>query len=97
MGLTVCKTGTDAKSCWILKHEPDDVVDLDMQECRLHRGIVGTRQYLSIDRCDVQFETNACAKEVEQPAKASWTRLKRLPRHLAGTQSERGCTHETWN
>ena len=60
-----------------------------MQESRLYRGIVGSLQYLSIDRCDVQFETNACAKGMKQPTKASWTRLKRLARHLAGTQSAR--------
>ena len=35
---------------------------------------------MSIDRCDVQFETNACAKEIKQPTKASWMRLKRLAR-----------------
>ena len=44
---------------------------------------------MSIDHCDVQFETHACAKEMKQPTKASWTRLKRLERFLAGTQSAR--------
>ena len=60
-----------------------------MQECRLYRGIVEGLQHLSIDRCEVQFETNACAKEMKQKTKASWTRLKRLARYLAGTQSAR--------
>ena len=60
-----------------------------MQECRLYRGIVGRLQCLSIDRCDVQFETNACAKEMKPPTKAPWARLKRLARYLAGTQSAR--------
>ena len=58
-----------------VKQEPDDDADLDMQECRLHRGIVGSLHYLSIDCCDVHFETNACAKEMKQPTKDSWTRL----------------------
>ena len=49
--------------------------------------IVGSLQYLSIERCDVQFETNACAIDMKQPTRASWTRLKRLARYLAGTQS----------
>ena len=49
---------------------------------------------MSIDRCDLQFGTNACAKEMKQPTKASWTRLKRLARYLARTQSA-SCTHET--
>ena len=60
-----------------------------MQECRLHGGIVGSLQYLSNDRCDVQFETSACAEEMKQPTEASWTRLIRLARYLAGTQSAR--------
>ena len=47
-------------------------------------------QYLSIDGCDVaNSRMNACAKEMKQPTKASWTPLKRLARYLAGTQSVR--------
>ena len=42
---------------------------------RLHRGIVGSLQNMSIDCCDMHFETNACAKEMKQPTKDSWTRL----------------------
>ena len=60
---------------------------MDTQECRPYRGIVGSLQYLSIDRFDVQFETNACAIDMKQPTRASWTRLKRLARYLAGTQA----------
>ena len=60
-----------------------------MQESRLYSGIVGSLQYLLIDRCDMQFETNACAKKMKQPTEASWTRLKRLARYLAGTESAR--------
>ena len=33
-----------------VKPKPDDDADLGMQECRLHRGIVGSLQHLSIDR-----------------------------------------------
>ena len=50
-----------------VKQEPDVEADPDMQECRLYRGLVGSLQYLSSDRCDVQFETDACAKEMKQP------------------------------
>ena len=42
-----------------VKQKPDDDADLDMLECRLYRGIVVSLQHLSIDRCDVQFVTNA--------------------------------------
>ena len=60
---------------------------MDTLECRLYREIVGSLQYLSIERCDVKFEKNACAIDMKQPTRASWTRLKRLARYLAGTQS----------
>ena len=40
-----------------VNHKPDDA-DLDRQLS------------LSIYRCDVQFETNACAKEMKQPTQA---------------------------
>ena len=94
MGLTNCKPAPTPSGAGSVKQNPDDDADLDMQACRLYCGIVGSLQYLSIDRlsidpCDVYFEANACAKEMKQPTKASWTRLKRFARHLAGTQSAR--------
>ena len=89
MVLTNCKTTPTPSVVGSVKHTPDDEVDLGMQECRIHRGIVGSLQYLSTDGYDVQFETHACAKEMKQPTKASWTHLKRLARYLAGTQSAR--------
>ena len=32
------------------KQKPDDDADMDVRECVLHRGIVGSLRYLSIDR-----------------------------------------------
>ena len=75
--------GTPAPSpsvAGFVTQKPDDDDDLDVQECRLYRGIVGSLPYLSIDRCDVQFET---------PTKAPRTRLNQSARYLAGTQSAR--------
>ena len=89
MSLTNCKPAPTPSGAGSVKQKPGDDADLDMQECRHHRGLVGSLPHLSIDRCDVQFETNACAKEIKQPTKAPWTRLKRLARYLAGTQSAR--------
>ena len=71
MGLANCKPAPTPSVAGSVKQKPDDDADLDMQECRLYCGIVGNLQYLSIDRCDVQFETNDCAKEMRQPTKAS--------------------------
>ena len=69
MGLTTCKPAPTPSVGGSVKHKLDDDVDLDMQECRPYHGIVGSLQYLSTDRCDVQIETNACAKEMKQPNK----------------------------
>ena len=86
MELTTYKPAPTPSVAGSVKQKLDDDSDLDMQERRLYCGIVGSLQYLSVDRCDVQFETNACTKDMKQPTKASFTRLKRLAR-LAGTQS----------
>ena len=63
MELTKCKPAPTPSAVGCVKHKLDDDVGLDMEEYRLHRGAVGSLQYLSIDRC-VQFETNACAKKI---------------------------------
>ena len=41
MRLTNCKPAPTPSAAGSVKHTPDDDVDLDMQECRLYRGIVG--------------------------------------------------------
>ena len=89
MGLTNCKPTPTPSVVGCVKHRSDDDVDLGVQECSIHRGIVGSLQCLSIEGYDVQFETHACAKEMKQPTTASWTQLKRLARYLAGTQTAR--------
>ena len=84
MGLPNSKPALTPSVAGSVKHKPDDDVDLDMQECRDSTvDLLGSLQYLSIDRCDVHFGTHACGKDMKQPTKASWTRLKRLARYLA--------------
>ena len=90
MVLTNCTPAPTPSVVGSVKQKVDDDVSLDMQERRIYRGIVGSLQYLSIDRCDLHFETNVCAKEMKQPTEASWwTRLKLLARYLARAQSAR--------
>ena len=83
MGLANCKPAPTPSAAGSIKHKPDDDVDMDIQVCRLYM------QSLSTDRCDLQFETKACATEMKHPTEVSWTRLKRLARYSAGTQSAR--------
>ena len=64
MGLTRCKPAPTPSVAGSVKHNIDNDAELDTQECRLYRGVVGSLQYLSIDRCDVQFEKNAGAREL---------------------------------
>ena len=52
-----------------------------MQECRLYRGGVGSLQYLSVHRCEVQFETSACVKGDEATDKSFVDTTWRGPSH----------------
>ena len=56
--LTNCKQAPTPSVVGSVKQKVDDDVVLDMQERRFYRGIVGSLQYLSIDCCDLHFETN---------------------------------------
>ena len=89
IGLTTCKPAPTPSVAGSVKQKPDDDVDLDMQERRPYRGVVGSLQCLPVDRCDVQFETTARAKKMKQPTNASRTQLTWLARYLAVTQSVR--------
>ena len=89
MVLTNCTPAPTPSVVGSVKQKFGDGAVVDMQERRIYHGIVGSPQYLSIDRCDLHFETNACAKEMKQPTESSWTRLKRLARYLARAQSAR--------
>ena len=86
MELTNCNPAPTPSAAGSVRQKPDDDADLDTQECRFYRGFVGSLQYLSTDRCDVQFET-----------KASWTRLKTIGSVLGRNPVSDSCTHGTWN
>ena len=58
--LTNCKQAPTPSAVGSVKQKFDDGVVLDMQERRSYRGIVGSLQYLSIDCCDMHFETCLC-------------------------------------
>ena len=47
MGLTNLKPAPTPSAAGSVKHKLDDDVDLDMQECRLYRGTVGSLQFSS--------------------------------------------------
>eukprot|EP00974_Lingulodinium_polyedra_P046646 4470273-Lingulodinium_polyedra.AAC.1 len=49
----------------------------------------GMLAYLAVDRADVQFEANVCARQMKQPCENSWKQIKRVARYLAGTTSAR--------
>ena len=48
MCLTSCKSAPTPSTAGSVKQKLDDDAQLDTQECRLYRGIVGCLQYLSI-------------------------------------------------
>ena len=94
MGLTNCKPAPTPSVVGSVKHKLDDDVDLDTQACRLYRGIVGSVQHLSIDRCDVQFETNAGAKEINECFVDATETVGAIPGRNPVSKS---CSHETCN
>ena len=50
IGLTTRTPAPTPSVAGSVKQKPDDDADLDLQECRLYRGMVGSLQFLSIDR-----------------------------------------------
>ena len=87
MGLANCKPAPTSSGAGPVKQKSDDDAGLDTQECRLYRGLVGSLQSLSIDRCDMQFETSACAKGDEATDESFMDTTVLLARYLAGTHS----------
>ena len=58
--LTNCKQAPTPSVVGFVKQKFDDGAVLDTQERRVCRGIVGSLQYLSIDCCNLHFETCLC-------------------------------------
>ena len=46
------------------------------------RGVAARANYLALDRMDVQFTAKEICRDMAEPRKPSWEKLKRLARYL---------------
>ena len=89
MTLTNCKPVPTLSVAGSFKQKLDDGVDLDMQECRLYRGIVGSLQNLSRDK--------HLRKRDEATDNSFMDTTEPVSSVLGGNPVSESCTHETWN
>ena len=88
-GLVGCKPAPTPSVAGHLKVGDEVSEELDAMQTKTYRMIVGTLQYMVVDRVDVQFEVNVLARQMKHPTLKSWAQLKRLVRYLAGTTGAR--------
>ena len=75
-----------------VKIEPkEDDAELPPAMESKYRQLVARLNFLSQDRCDIQFATKELAKAMSKPFKGDFERLKRISRYLFG--SPRYCIH----
>ena len=64
--------------------QPWDDQPLWFDEARRFRQVVARCNFLSKDRCDLQYAVNECARGMSQPTTGNLERLKRIGRFLIG-------------
>ena len=67
--------------------QPGDEVELGPQEATEFRGVAARVNYVSLDCPDLQFPVKQCSREMANPNKRSWTKLKRVARYMLGIRS----------
>ena len=97
MGFTSCKPEPTQSVAGCVKRKPDDDAGVDTHGWRLYRGIDGSLQYLSRDLSHVQLETNACAKDMQEPTKTFMDATETTCLLRGGDPEGQNGTHETWN
>ena len=60
----------------------EDVEPVTPEGARNFRGVAARANYLSLDRPDVQYAAKESSRDMAQPVRDSWNKLKRLARYL---------------
>ena len=85
MGLHAGSNGLEKP---IVKEDIKDVGDdqkqerLGPHEASEFRGVAARANYLALDRMDMQFTAKEICRDMAEPRKSSWEKLKRLARYL---------------
>ena len=90
MELTNCKQAPTPKVAGSVKHKLDGAADLDMQECRLYRAVVGSLQHLSVGDERLRKGDEATDRRYMDTTETASSILGR-------NQVSESRTHETWN
>lgn len=57
---------------------------LNREESKAYRGLVARLNYLAQDRSDITYSVKELSREMANPTKASWIKMKRIHRYLMG-------------
>ena len=66
------------------KEEPWEAEKLDREEAKIFRGLAARMNFLGLDSPDLQFPRKECAREMANPERGSWKRMKNVVRYLVG-------------
>jgi len=64
------------------KEEEWELEDLDKEESKTFRGLAARMNFMSLDCPDLQFPIKVCSRDMAQPKRGSWKKVKRIVRYL---------------
>ena len=83
LGLENCRKIKSPTEKLTVMDDDDDL--LDITTSGIYRTCVGKLLFASKDRVDLAYASKELARDLKEPRKRSWRRLKRAGRYLAGT------------
>ena len=73
-GLTVNGSKVDNE-----KEDPEGKTPLDKEEAKIYRGLAARLNFLSLDCPDLQFPIKECSKDMANPTRDSFKKVKKIP------------------
>ena len=78
------KSLEDTKNSNALKVNEEEEEKLESSQATRYRAMTARMNYLGQDRSEIQFAIKELGKDMSNPSKKSWSKLKRLLRYLKG-------------
>ena len=69
-----------------VRQEDDEAVEVAKEDATQYRSLVARLNYLSHDCPDLQFPIKQVSREMANPMRGSWGRLKKVARYLLGRE-----------